>query len=95
MIVRLAVGAAVMLAAGGYSATLAQSRSASDALLGRWDLVVQRGAQTTDPAEARGRSPKSNSPTARFASPSRLSGKTTRATSPSRGGSRAIASPAR
>jgi hypothetical protein len=31
----------------GYSGTLAQSRSASDALLGRWDLVVQRGAQTS------------------------------------------------
>lgn len=46
MISRVAF-AALMLAAGGYSATLAQSRSASDALLGRWDLVVQRGAQTS------------------------------------------------
>ena len=35
-----------MLAAGGYSATLVQSRAASEALLGRWDLVVQRGTQT-------------------------------------------------
>ena len=46
MISRVAF-AAVMLAAGGYSATLAQSRTASDALLGRWDLVVQRGTQTS------------------------------------------------
>ena len=36
-----------MLAAAGYSGTLAQSRAASDALLGRWDLVVQRGTQTS------------------------------------------------
>ena len=43
MIVRVAFGAALMLAAAGYSGTLAQSRTASDALLGRWDLVVQRG----------------------------------------------------
>jgi hypothetical protein len=35
-----------MLAAGGYSVMVAQSPSASDALLGRWDLVVQRGAET-------------------------------------------------
>jgi Domain of Unknown Function (DUF1080) len=42
------VGAAVMVAAAaGYSGTLAQSRPASDALLGRWDLVVQRGTQTS------------------------------------------------
>jgi hypothetical protein len=45
MMARVAFGGALMLAAAGYSGTLAQSRSASDALLGRWDLVVQRGAQ--------------------------------------------------
>lgn len=42
----VALGGAVMLAAG-YGGTLAQSRPASDALLGRWDLVVQRGDQTS------------------------------------------------
>ena len=47
MIARVAVGAAVMLAAAGHPGTLAQSRDASDALLGRWDLVVQRGTQTS------------------------------------------------
>jgi len=47
MFARIAVGAALMLAAAGYSGTLAQSRTASDALLGRWDLVVQRGTQTS------------------------------------------------
>ena len=47
MIARVAIGAALMLAAAGYSGTLAQSRAASDALLGRWDLVVQRGTQTS------------------------------------------------
>jgi hypothetical protein len=47
MIARVAFGAALMLAAAGYSATFAQSRAAFDALLGRWDLVVQRGAQTS------------------------------------------------
>jgi len=49
MIVRVAFGtavAALTLAAAG-SGTLAQSRAASDALLGRWDLVVQRGTQTS------------------------------------------------
>jgi hypothetical protein len=45
MIARVAIGAALMLAAAGYSGTPAQSRAASDALLGRWDLVVQRGTQ--------------------------------------------------
>jgi hypothetical protein len=44
---RVAVGGALMLAVAGYSGILAQSRTASDALLGRWDLVVQRGAETT------------------------------------------------
>jgi hypothetical protein len=47
MMARVALGGALMLAAAGYSGTLAQSRPASDALLGRWDLVVQRGAQTS------------------------------------------------
>jgi hypothetical protein len=47
MIARVAFGGALMLAAAGYSGTFAQSRPASDALLGRWDLVVQRGAQTS------------------------------------------------
>jgi hypothetical protein len=46
MIARVAFGVASMLIAVSYSATLAQTRSASDALLGRWDLVVQRGTQT-------------------------------------------------
>src|SRR4051812_7064550 len=45
MIARVAFGAVLTLAAAG-SGTLAQSRGASDALLGRWDLVVQRGTQT-------------------------------------------------
>jgi hypothetical protein len=47
MIARVAFGGALMLAAAGYSGTFAQSRTASDALLGRWDLVVQRGTQTS------------------------------------------------
>lgn len=46
MITRVAIGAALMLATVGHSTTHAQSRSASDALIGRWDLVVQRGTQT-------------------------------------------------
>lgn len=45
MITRVPSVAALMLAAVGYTGTFAQSRSASDALLGRWDLVVQRGTQ--------------------------------------------------
>ena len=47
MIARVAFGAAFVLAAAGYSGTFAQSRAASDALLGRWDLVVQRGTRTS------------------------------------------------
>ena len=47
MIARVAIGAALMLAATGYSGTVPQSRSASDALLGRWDLAVQRGTETS------------------------------------------------
>ena len=47
MFARAAIGAALMLAAAGYSGTLAQSRAVSDPLLGRWDLVVQRGTQTS------------------------------------------------
>jgi hypothetical protein len=46
MISRVAFGAVLILGLGGYSSTRAQSRAASDALLGRWDLVVQRGTQT-------------------------------------------------
>lgn len=42
MLNRVAIGAAA-----GYSGALAQSRPASDALLGRWDLVVERGTQTS------------------------------------------------
>ena len=47
MFARVAIGAALMFTAAGYSGTLAQSRAASDALLGRWDLVVQRGTQSS------------------------------------------------
>lgn len=47
MIGRVAFGAALMLAAAGYPGTSAQSPSASDPLLGRWDLVVQRGTQSS------------------------------------------------
>jgi Domain of Unknown Function (DUF1080) len=43
---RVAFAAMLTLVAGGSSVTMTQSRSASDALLGRWDLVVQRGTQT-------------------------------------------------
>jgi hypothetical protein len=46
MTARPAIGAALMVATTGYPGTLAQSR-ASDALLGRWDLVVQRGTQSS------------------------------------------------
>lgn len=47
MIARVACSAALMLVAVGHSPTSAQSRGTSDALVGRWDLVVQRGAQTS------------------------------------------------
>jgi hypothetical protein len=47
MIARVAFGAALIAAAAWRPETLAQSRPASDALLGRWDLVVQRGTQTS------------------------------------------------
>lgn len=46
MIARVAYGVALMLVAVGYTGTHAQSPNASDALIGRWDLVVQRGTQT-------------------------------------------------
>jgi hypothetical protein len=46
MIARVACGVALIFAAAGHPGTFAQSSNASDALLGRWDLVVQRGAQT-------------------------------------------------
>ena len=45
MTARVAFAAVSILGAWGYSGTLAQSRS-DDALLGRWNLVVQRGTQT-------------------------------------------------
>lgn len=45
MTVRFGVAAALMAVIGGYSRPLAQSRP-DEALLGRWDLVVQRGTQT-------------------------------------------------
>lgn len=47
MIGRVALGAALLLVAAGHAGTLAQSPAASDPLLGRWDLVVQRGTQTS------------------------------------------------
>jgi hypothetical protein len=50
MCARVALGAAIVVlmpAVAGHSSVLPQSRGASDALLGRWDLVVQRGTQTS------------------------------------------------
>jgi Domain of Unknown Function (DUF1080) len=47
MTARIGFGIALLLAVAGHSGTFAQSRAASDALLGRWDLVVQRGTQTS------------------------------------------------
>ena len=47
MIARVAFGAALIIAAAWRPETLAQSRAASDALLGRWDLVVSRGTLTS------------------------------------------------
>ena len=47
MIARVAFSAALIAAAAGHSGLLAQSPAKSDALLGRWDLVVQRGQQTS------------------------------------------------
>ncbi len=47
MFARVAIGAALMAAAAGSPGALAQPRAASDALLGRWDLVVQRGTQAS------------------------------------------------
>jgi hypothetical protein len=46
MIARVVCGVALVLAVVSSAKTLAQSPSASDALVGRWDLVVQRGTQT-------------------------------------------------
>lgn len=45
MIARVALGAALILATVGQASTFAQSASASEALIGRWDLVVKRGTQ--------------------------------------------------
>src|SRR5262245_10547552 len=47
MVARVAVGVALVFTAAGYPGTLAQPRARSDALLGRWDLVVERGTQTS------------------------------------------------
>src|SRR5687767_13381534 len=46
MIARVAFTAALLLAVVGHQGAFAQPRAASDPLLGRWDLVVQRGTQT-------------------------------------------------
>ena len=46
MIARAGFAALLMIAAGSYSTPTTQSRTAADRLLGRWDLVVQRGTQT-------------------------------------------------
>ncbi len=46
MLTRVAVGAALLFVAVGPSHVLAQPRQASEALIGRWDLVVQRGTTT-------------------------------------------------
>jgi hypothetical protein len=43
---RVATTALLLLAVAGSSATFAQSRNASDALIGRWNLDVQRGSGT-------------------------------------------------
>src|SRR5512132_2876088 len=45
MIGRLAAAAALCVVFGGFSPALTQSRP-DEALLGRWDLVVQRGTQS-------------------------------------------------
>jgi hypothetical protein len=47
MIARVACAAALMIAAVGYPVTSAQSNDPSAALIGRWNLVVQRGTQTS------------------------------------------------
>lgn len=47
MKVRVAGGVVVMLVALGCTGALAQAPKASEGLLGRWDLVVQRGSQTS------------------------------------------------
>lgn len=46
MIARVTCGAAVLLFAVTSTAVSAQPRQPSDGLLGRWDLVVERGTQT-------------------------------------------------
>jgi hypothetical protein len=47
MMARVVCPLAVMLVAAFSPVTFAQSRGASDALIGRWNLVVQRGTQTS------------------------------------------------
>jgi hypothetical protein len=46
VIARVVFAAVLLVAAGEYPGIGTQSRSASDALLGRWDLVVRRGTRT-------------------------------------------------
>ena len=46
MILRVSFVAVSIVAAGWYSGAATQSRAASDGLLGRWNLVVQRGTDT-------------------------------------------------
>lgn len=45
MIRPVVIAAVLIVAPGWYSGAATQSRSPSDALLGRWDLVVQRGTR--------------------------------------------------
>lgn len=45
--VRIGLGVALTVVAAAGSGVLAQPRADSDALVGRWDLVVQRGTQTS------------------------------------------------
>lgn len=47
MIARVAYGAVLMLATVASLGTFAQSRPASEALIGRWNLVVSRGTDTS------------------------------------------------
>jgi len=46
MLARVAIGAALLLTAIAPPGVLAQARERSNALIGRWDLVVQRGSET-------------------------------------------------
>ena len=46
MLARVACGVALLLVTSAYSDVLAQPSAAANALIGRWDLVVERGATT-------------------------------------------------